>query len=645
MASRYWVGGTGTWDASDTTHWSATSGGAGGASVPGSGDTVTFDGSSGGGTVTLAYNPTVTTITFGAFTGTLDFNTRTLNLGGLLGSGTGIRTLTLGSSTINCSNTAANTVFDFATSTNLTITANTATITLTGAGADFNEGTLNWNGASIVMTGTSNVVMRGTSTWANITRAPSSAAGDNALSLAGDKTCTGTFTLTGFSASSRIQVRSNQSFTLPSTRVITAASVSASYADFMDIQGAGAASWDLSAITGGSGDGGGNSNITFTTPATLYWFGSSGNFADSSKWFLGSGGTGGAGRIPLLQDTARFDANSFASSGQTVTFNMANYGALDCTGMTSGHTFQINGATTQRFFGSMTLASGTSLPATSNAIYYVKRGSGTVTSAGNSFACSMQFQTVGGTVTLGDSLTTSSTQTITLTVGTFNANGYNVTCGLFNSSNSNTRTLTMGSGTWTLTGTGTVWNFGTTTNLTYDAGNSEVVISDTSAATKTLNFANATIAFNVLTIPSSGSGVISFTNTSGNREINMLRVYGTNTLRFSASQTYKIRNFDVPGNAGTVSFVSATPATQYTLSNAGGLVRIFNANITDAIGAGGAIWQAINSVDGGNNTNINFVTERAPSYRVGQKMTSLGGVRPYKKVLHSDYHGYRKMGG
>lgn len=34
MANRYWVWWNGTWDTSDTTHWSATSGGAGGASVP-----------------------------------------------------------------------------------------------------------------------------------------------------------------------------------------------------------------------------------------------------------------------------------------------------------------------------------------------------------------------------------------------------------------------------------------------------------------------------------------------------------------------------------------------------------------------------------------------------------------------------------
>ena len=74
MAVRYWVGGSGTWDASSTTNWSASSGGASGASAPTSADDVIFDTNSGSGTVTLdtagvsckdfTYEYTVTTITF-----------------------------------------------------------------------------------------------------------------------------------------------------------------------------------------------------------------------------------------------------------------------------------------------------------------------------------------------------------------------------------------------------------------------------------------------------------------------------------------------------------------------------------------------------------------------------------------------------
>jgi hypothetical protein len=63
MADRYWILGTGTWDATSTTNWSASSGGAGGASVPTAADNVFFDVNSNVGTgaftVTMATTPRV----------------------------------------------------------------------------------------------------------------------------------------------------------------------------------------------------------------------------------------------------------------------------------------------------------------------------------------------------------------------------------------------------------------------------------------------------------------------------------------------------------------------------------------------------------------------------------------------------------
>ena len=140
MASRFWVGGTGTWDGSTTTNWAATSGGAGGQSVPGASDTVTFDASSGGGTVTVAASiggtETIQSLTAGAFTGTLDFsvNNPSITLStstGLSLSGTGARKFLLGSGTftlsgysiINVTNLDPTSVF----TANFAFTGNTAT--------------------------------------------------------------------------------------------------------------------------------------------------------------------------------------------------------------------------------------------------------------------------------------------------------------------------------------------------------------------------------------------------------------------------------------------------------------------------------------------------------------------------------------
>ena len=60
MANRYWVGGTGTWNGTNTTNWSATSGGSSGASVPTSVDDVFFDANSDSGAPFTVTQATVT---------------------------------------------------------------------------------------------------------------------------------------------------------------------------------------------------------------------------------------------------------------------------------------------------------------------------------------------------------------------------------------------------------------------------------------------------------------------------------------------------------------------------------------------------------------------------------------------------------
>jgi hypothetical protein len=68
MANRFWVGGTGTWDASSTANWSATTGGASGASAPTNADAVFFDANSGSGTCTTASGSVCAAATFDSAT-------------------------------------------------------------------------------------------------------------------------------------------------------------------------------------------------------------------------------------------------------------------------------------------------------------------------------------------------------------------------------------------------------------------------------------------------------------------------------------------------------------------------------------------------------------------------------------------------
>ena len=66
MADRYWVGGTGTWNDTNTANWSATNGGAGGASVPISTDNIYFTSASSSGSYDVYLYPSALTFTAGA---------------------------------------------------------------------------------------------------------------------------------------------------------------------------------------------------------------------------------------------------------------------------------------------------------------------------------------------------------------------------------------------------------------------------------------------------------------------------------------------------------------------------------------------------------------------------------------------------
>lgn len=73
MADRYWVGGTGTWQAGNTANWSFTSGGGGGYSVPTAADNVFFTAASGTGTVTLSGTCACLSFNSTGYTGSISY--------------------------------------------------------------------------------------------------------------------------------------------------------------------------------------------------------------------------------------------------------------------------------------------------------------------------------------------------------------------------------------------------------------------------------------------------------------------------------------------------------------------------------------------------------------------------------------------
>ena len=147
MANRWWVGGAGTWDGIDTTHWSTSNGGPGGASAPTTSDFAIFDSLAGSGVVTttagavcseLGYGPTsLTSLNLGAnlttsvqgfsfFGGTVNLGSFTLTCGvaygvnGFNSNTTSARTLNFGTGNITI--LASNASSCAVDGTNLTVT-------------------------------------------------------------------------------------------------------------------------------------------------------------------------------------------------------------------------------------------------------------------------------------------------------------------------------------------------------------------------------------------------------------------------------------------------------------------------------------------------------------------------------------------
>jgi hypothetical protein len=185
MANRFWVGGTGTWNASNTANWAATTGGAGGQSVPGSADLVTIDSNSGSGTITINSTIDILSLTFNTANNIiLDFSVNNNNVtirSQFACTGTSVRTLKMGSGvwTFNYSSGNA-TLWNFVTNTNLTFDAGQSTIKFTYGGTGihtFAGGGLTYYTFEIARgSSTAQTIITGSNTFANFIDNTSTAA-------------------------------------------------------------------------------------------------------------------------------------------------------------------------------------------------------------------------------------------------------------------------------------------------------------------------------------------------------------------------------------------------------------------------------------------------------------------------------------
>jgi len=296
--------------------------------------------------------------------------------------------------------------------------------------------------------------------------------------------------------------------------------------------------------------------------ADRYWVGGTGAWDSVAdiKWAATSGGVGGL-PVPTSDDDVFFDAASGAVMiSNTEAVNCRNLNFTGFTGTFTGSNGTLN------IFGNLTAVAGMTWSHTGTLVF---SGSGvaTLTSGGKSLGpiTISKTPTINDSVTLQDALT--SISTITVNTGTFNTDVYNLTATSISSNNSNIRAINLGSSTVTLSTT-TPLVFTTSTNLTFNAGTSTIILP---ANITTFNPTNSNLTLYNLTFTNTTVATRTFSYT-GNYTYNRLTVAGpasTGVMQvvFIGSNTFN-DGLATSGTAGNrrVWFRSETVAIARTLT-------------------------------------------------------------------------------
>ena len=506
----------------------------------------------------LNISSNIVTVTYGAFN--TSASNYALTAGVFQSTSSNIRSVTLSGSTLTLSGGTAFSI-SITTTTNLTFSAGTSTISLTGASPILNGGGQIFNNVSFTSAAASSITIAGANTFNTLSFASRTTVGIIPVTFNANQTIT-TLTLNAGTASAYRTFLASDTIGTPRTLTVGTLTAGAADIDFRDITIAGAAA----PISGTRfGDAKGNSGITFPAAKTVYWAQASGvNWGSAtSSWSLTNGGSADATAFPLAQDTA-FIPFAKPTSGSTITVN-ANYniGTLDMNERNGSAlvTFA-NSSNIPVIYGNWINGTGTT-HSVSGGLVFAGRGSQTITSAGMTFTQPFTINTPGGSVTLQDAFVTSTSGTFGLTLvnGTFDANGYNFT--LSGSAaginlvpgNSGTRVLAIGSGTWSLAGT-TGLTAANATGLTVTGTGT---ISLTSASAKL--FAGGNISYSGITLNQGGAGALTISGNNTFKTItNTYSATGATSILLGNTTQTLTNPWTATGEAGRVLTISGTSA-------------------------------------------------------------------------------------
>jgi hypothetical protein len=388
------------------------------------------------------------------------------------------------------------------------------------------------------------VTVTDNSTCANLTFSPETAVGVTQFVVSNGFVIAGTFSTTSTAGNRRLWIQSSTYGLMRDMQIAAIGSVSD--VDFRDIRVTGAGG-TLSGTR--IGDLRGNSNITFSTPKTVYWTTSTGSNFAGNNWAATIGGAASTDNFPLAQDIAAFP-NTGLSVGSTAALDgvIPYTGSVDMSARTNAMTLNIGAITS--VYGDWKNSSATTIGGGFELIFSGRKTQ-TLTSAGKSFGA-ITVDSYGGSLELADAVTATSVA-ITVANGTFDTNGYAVTAGQLSSNNTNIRTINLRNSTVTLSSSTIVSLFGSPNLLTFNAGTSQIN-SSVSAAVNLQSGGNT--FYNVsLNLTSAGTHNISGENTFNNLSVTAPSSAGLTQLSLLANQTIN----------GTLTVAGASPVRRIFL--------------------------------------------------------------------------------
>jgi len=445
MANRYWVGGAGTWGTTSTTNWSASSGGAAGASAPTTADAVFLDANSGTGAVTLGENVPCLSLTCTGFVGTLDFNAKKISIAGnaatvltqstgMTVTGTPVIDLTYAGATGTRTVSSANVTESNSISVN--VTAGTDIITNISASVYKNLSFTGFAGTLSNVTRTiygNLTISTGMTLTAGVNSTTFAATSGTQQVTTNGKTLDFPLVQNGLGGTLRLEdnltMGSTRTFTLSNgildlnTKVLSVGNFNSNSnstirtinfnSGSISVQNNSTTVWNTGAATG----------LTVTGDPIV-------NFT-----YAGSTGTrtlsagGGESRSFTFNVLSGSDIITNVSSGIFKNLNFTGF---------SGTLANV----TRTIFGSLVLSSGMTLSTGTNATTFGATTSQQITTANLTLDFPLVFNGVGGTFAFQDALTQGATRDFTITNGTVQLkNGATSTVGNFVANNNNVKFL------------------------------------------------------------------------------------------------------------------------------------------------------------------------------------------------------------